>query len=325
MITQKELLPLLRASSKTFDKIANEELGSTNFTFWTDEQGDLLFYMILGDYAHHIVDLYRAKNVSEFDTIFELIEQLHIKGDGYVKEAVTIGLLEDIQNIAGNSKLDSNEFVKYLQPESLKWWESLNAFWKGEVPYVGFNIAQSARLMFCKKCNHLLQPSKEAIQTPEDWEKKGARCSNCNYLYFPDFSPTWYPEEWLKDYDEKKEKFLSLDYSNLTDKLKEIYRILYFIDALKEYGIYMYFNSKVGHDHRLLLETLSQLKVKKTLKVAEHAQHIFNVNKLKWELAGPWDERFDDEIEDITDELRQNIDTDFEKLTYFTYLKTYKQ
>jgi hypothetical protein len=64
--------------------------------------------------------------------IFGIIEKLYVEGDEYVKEAATIGLLEGIQNITGNRRLDPEVFVQYLKPESAKWWKKLNDFWDGK-------------------------------------------------------------------------------------------------------------------------------------------------------------------------------------------------
>jgi hypothetical protein len=50
----------------------------------------------------------------------------------------TIGLLEDIQNIAGSR--DAEAFVPYLKPESARWWAELNRFWDGKSPHVGAGI-----------------------------------------------------------------------------------------------------------------------------------------------------------------------------------------
>jgi len=61
------------------------------------------------------------------------VEDLHTQGHPDVKEAATIGLLEGIQNIAGNRGCDPEVFVRYLKPESEKWWKKLNEFWEGRV------------------------------------------------------------------------------------------------------------------------------------------------------------------------------------------------
>ncbi|MBA3334477.1 MAG: hypothetical protein H0T08_02580 [Acidobacteria bacterium] len=70
---------------------------------------------------------------TEFENVFEIIENLHLDGEHYVKEAATIGLLEALQN---NLRDEAEKFVKYLKPDSLKWWNELNKFWNGEIKFV---------------------------------------------------------------------------------------------------------------------------------------------------------------------------------------------
>lgn len=82
-----------------------------------DEQ---LLYIDFADFASHIVDLYRQNKLEEFPAVFHVIELLHTAGDPYVKEAVTIGLLEDMQNKLLYSGRETSVFHQYLHQESLK-------------------------------------------------------------------------------------------------------------------------------------------------------------------------------------------------------------
>lgn len=100
-----------------------------------------LHYMVAGDFARHLLDLYTAQQLEEFSKVAELIEDLHINGDEYVKEYATIGILEGIQNVWGNHGSDPEKFAPFLLPVNLKYWHSLNRFWNGEIPFVGFDIA----------------------------------------------------------------------------------------------------------------------------------------------------------------------------------------
>ena len=96
-----------------------------------------LIYIDLGDFAEHLVDLYKKGEINEFDQVFDIIELLNVDGDDYVKEAATIGLLEGIQNITSFSDVQSEEFIRFLKPVSAKWWNNLNDFWLGKTKYVG--------------------------------------------------------------------------------------------------------------------------------------------------------------------------------------------
>ena len=79
------------------------------------------------------MELQRTHRIEEFPAVFDVIERLHLEGDPYVKEAATIGALEGIQNVAGNTGVDPDEFVQYLQPESAKRWQELNDFWNAKI------------------------------------------------------------------------------------------------------------------------------------------------------------------------------------------------
>jgi hypothetical protein len=96
-----------------------------------------LLYVMLGDFAHHLLQLHRQHRTEAFPAVAEAIERLHVEGDHDVREAATIGLLEGIQNVWSNKGTDPELFVKHLLPESAKWWQSLNDFWSGKSKFVG--------------------------------------------------------------------------------------------------------------------------------------------------------------------------------------------
>lgn len=109
--------------------------------FYQDEE-HFLPYVALGEFADHLVELYKSKETSEFENVFFYIEKFHMEGEGYVKEAASIGFLEGLQNVAGNRGVNPEVFAKYLGPVSSKWWNELNKFWAGEVEFVGEGIIE---------------------------------------------------------------------------------------------------------------------------------------------------------------------------------------
>jgi hypothetical protein len=129
MIMKEQVMPLFLKACPSFTEKWKEHRA-----IYEDED---LLYVDLGEFAHHLVELYKANQTDEFPAVFEIIERLHLEGNAYVKEAATIGMLEGIQNVAGNSGVDPEEFFPYLKPESAKWWRQLNDFWNGKIPYVG--------------------------------------------------------------------------------------------------------------------------------------------------------------------------------------------
>ncbi len=127
MIYRDEMLPLLVSACPSF--LENWEEHKREYR---DEE-NYLPYIAIGEFSHHLVELYKSKKTKEFPAVFTEIERFHIEGEAYVKEAATIGCLEGLQNVAENRGLDANVFLQYLGPESTRCWKELNKFWNGEI------------------------------------------------------------------------------------------------------------------------------------------------------------------------------------------------
>src|SRR5882724_6209517 len=96
MIRREQVMPLLLNACPSFSK-----RWEGHRAIYEDEE---LLYVDLGEFAHHLVELLKSNCTEEFAAVFEIIERMHLEGDHYVKEAATIGMLEGIQNVAGNSE-----------------------------------------------------------------------------------------------------------------------------------------------------------------------------------------------------------------------------
>jgi hypothetical protein len=108
---------------------------------WRAYQADAMFdasllYVHLGDFSDHLVSVLRDGDLGEVATTCKGIEQLHVDGDAYVREAATIGLLEGIQNHAEHAGIPLDDFVPLMGPVSLSWWRGLVEFWEGRAPTV---------------------------------------------------------------------------------------------------------------------------------------------------------------------------------------------
>jgi|ERR1022692_643471 hypothetical protein len=123
-ITKTKVIPMLAEACPSF------------------QSAEDLLYVALGDFAQHLLELHQRHETVAFPAVARVIEQLHVEGDRYVREAATIGLLEGIQNVWGNNDVDPEIFTTHLLPESRRWWDELNAFWRGERGYVGEGIPQ---------------------------------------------------------------------------------------------------------------------------------------------------------------------------------------
>jgi hypothetical protein len=105
----------------------------TAFSEEWDGEGDQPLYLALVSLAHHLIGRLKAGDTSNFAAVFDVIEEWHLRGDAYVREAASIGLLEDLQNTNLHDGTEPVEFEPWLRSESKLWWKKLDRFWsKGE-------------------------------------------------------------------------------------------------------------------------------------------------------------------------------------------------
>ena len=110
MIKKDQVMPLLLEACPSFSGKWKEHLA------FYEPEDETLLYLDLGEFAHHLVELHKSGSIEEFQTVFQIVDRLHLEGDHFVKEATTIGLLEDIQNVAGNTGIEPEEFLQYFGP-----------------------------------------------------------------------------------------------------------------------------------------------------------------------------------------------------------------
>jgi hypothetical protein len=103
-----------------------------------DQEPEPLLYLLASAFVLHLTGLYAVGRRDEFPAVFDVVEDLHVKGDEYVRELATVGILEDLQNSnlhpAGSTPGD---FIPYLRPVSLWWWKEVELFWEGKVNPIG--------------------------------------------------------------------------------------------------------------------------------------------------------------------------------------------
>jgi hypothetical protein len=104
------------------------------FAEWQGKPEGLPIYLVLSDLARHIATLFHRGADSELREIFRVVEEWHLNGDAYVREAATVGLLEDLQNTNVVGHDIPMRCLNYLGPESLRWWRKVETFWeKGQL------------------------------------------------------------------------------------------------------------------------------------------------------------------------------------------------
>lgn len=89
-------------------------------------------YILAGIFVRHLVVQSARGRSQDFPAAFELIEQMLLEGDDYVRELAIHGFLENLQNSDR-----ATDFVPYLLPASTWWWEELDLFWEGNVDPLG--------------------------------------------------------------------------------------------------------------------------------------------------------------------------------------------
>lgn len=127
MINQADVIPILLEACPTFENTWQEHV---------QDYGEDLLYVAAGAFARHLLVLKNEGDLSCFMSVGAAIERFHQEGSLWVKEFATIGLLEGIQNVWSHQEPDGEYFSRYLGEESLRWWQSLNAFWSGEKTHV---------------------------------------------------------------------------------------------------------------------------------------------------------------------------------------------
>lgn len=98
------------------------------------EESDPPIYLALADLARHLIGLLENGEDKYLKAVFEIVERWHLNGDAYVREAATIGLLEDLQNTNLHATTKPDDFTPFLLPESKYWWDKVVLFWeKGQL------------------------------------------------------------------------------------------------------------------------------------------------------------------------------------------------
>ena len=128
MIKKDDMIPLMLEACPSFrpawDEFAEE---------WRSEN-DKPLYLLMSSLARHLITILVAGDTASLSRAFAVVERWHVEGDGYVREAATVGLLEDLQNDSLHGGTTPKQFEPFLLPESLKFWRKVARFWShGEI------------------------------------------------------------------------------------------------------------------------------------------------------------------------------------------------
>jgi hypothetical protein len=103
MISRDSMMQPILSVSPSFEPVWREFLAE-----WQGDPDGLPVYLALSDLARHMAALFDRGAESELREIFEIVEAWHLNGAPYVKEAATVGLLEDLQNTNISRRTDTD-------------------------------------------------------------------------------------------------------------------------------------------------------------------------------------------------------------------------
>jgi hypothetical protein len=96
-----------------------------------EELSELGRYAVLGEVAHHLVDLVARGETAEVVGVLAVVEQILAEGTGDEVTVVRNGLLETLQNIVSHRDvpLSGEAFLPLLGPRGTTAWHDLNETW----------------------------------------------------------------------------------------------------------------------------------------------------------------------------------------------------
>lgn len=125
--TEADVMPRLVADFPDFRTRWEKHL-----EFWEGKPAG--YYNDISEFVRFVVeDLYPSGKTEDVRRLLDLMEYWLGKGSSGVRELVTIGFFEDLQNLASSSPACSKEvFIPFLGPKSREAWDELERFWAGE-------------------------------------------------------------------------------------------------------------------------------------------------------------------------------------------------
>jgi hypothetical protein len=123
-MTVNEVVPALLAACPTAGSA-----WQTHLDFWKGEM-DRGLYNDAAVIAHHLVESFERDELLEFPSAFAVLERCLIEGDKEARDLATIGVIEDIQNIASHRHFGAGVFVAWLGPASRAAWDVVLGWWE---------------------------------------------------------------------------------------------------------------------------------------------------------------------------------------------------
>ena len=138
MIASAQVMPLIFEACPGFREGRNRHEGAVR-----GEEGGL--YVNMAHIAGYLVRSYSQGNTQEFPSLFALVERLLAEGDDEVQQALSVGLVEDIQNVASHESFGASVFKQWLGPLTLDAWLAGQQAWKGKPSLMAVLRAESGK------------------------------------------------------------------------------------------------------------------------------------------------------------------------------------
>ena len=85
------------------------------------------WFLGMSELAHYVVESFAKGVTVEFPNLFSTVEAFLQKSDPEIENLITVGLFEDIQNIASHRDFGAAPFRQLLGPRSLALWDEVDA------------------------------------------------------------------------------------------------------------------------------------------------------------------------------------------------------
>lgn len=96
-------------------------------------------YNDMGWLANAMCGLLGSPSQEEVGAVFDSIERALVSGDRDTIELLTVGFLEDLQNVSLNRGIALATWAAYLGPSTGQRWQDLVDMWKGDLSPEEFN------------------------------------------------------------------------------------------------------------------------------------------------------------------------------------------
>jgi len=123
MISKEEMMDAMLEACPSFEPDWRAFLEEWRF------DADKPLYIALSALARHLIGMLAARDTVGLIDAFRVVERWHLEGDAYVREAASIGLLEDLQNSNLHESTSPADLERFLLPESLRWWRKIDLLW----------------------------------------------------------------------------------------------------------------------------------------------------------------------------------------------------